>query len=138
MVYRSGYWGPAFLNPFFIKDTSVPVYFAYPDDSVGGDLYLRGTNMVEDDTIRVFYYRTAKTGDSVRVLYHARAAKMDSLADTTDFPSEMEPFVLDEAVNYYYEALRAFNVQQALYQQSRIDLGIIKSYKEPGVEDAKK
>lgn len=132
MVDRGGFWFQAIENPYLAVDTGVPSYFAVPDDSVGGTFYFRAKNMVPNDTIRVFYWRTAKSGDSVRVLYYARADWMDDLTDTTQYPPENEPFVVEEAVKYYYQALRAFNVEQTLFQQSRIDMGVLKEFNNPG------
>lgn len=132
MVYRTGLWLEAFQNPYFAIDSGAPSYFTVPDDSVGGTLYFRSKHMIYGDTVRVFYWRTAKTGDSIRVLYFARAEWMDDLSDTTEYPPENEPFVIEEAVKYYYQALRAFNVVQALFQQSRIDMGILKEFNNPG------
>lgn len=132
MLWTQEQWITIEPNLYFMVDKATPTYFTTIDDSISGYLYFKSTGAIDGDTIRLFYFRTATTGDSVRVLYYGRAPLLSADTSTSVVPENLIPYVVDEAVNYYLRALRAFNQSGAVFEQSRIDLGTypVKEYLE--------
>lgn len=112
LVKKNTEWVRSFPNPFFILDTNVYQYFVGWKDQDSARLYLKGDNLLNDDTVRVFYL--------------ARAVDMDTGGAVCTVPGDLIPYVIDEAVQYYERYKRRFDVAGQVYQQSRTDMGIIK------------
>jgi len=111
VVNRANYWEPALPNPFFLRDTNVTNWYVAFDSVHEARLYIR---------------TKLGAGDTIRVTYRALAEKLDSLADTSDVPVELQGEIVDEAILMYLTAKANYSAEQALWQQRRIDEGIIK------------
>jgi len=112
MVREENQWVAAIPNPNFFVDTGSYTFFTAqkkPDTSL---LYLRGSGFKEGDTIRIFYRKPL--------------ASMDTLTDTCEVAADLQIFVLEEAESYFEKATKNYAAWQALFQQIRIDMGLIK------------
>jgi len=104
-------WTKVFNNPFFMVDTTVYQYYiswSHPDSA---KIYFKG-DFWEGDTIRVSY-----TGD---------AADLDTLTDTCEVPTDLQTFIIEEAIANYERAKRNHQVQWQTQTQVRRDMGILK------------
>ena len=130
VISEGGMFQESVLNPFFFADTNVNSYFDYKRDDDSSWLYFKGGSVADDDTIRVFYQRTAIDGDSIRVLYYGSATDMVAVSDTTDITEDMEVFIIDEMIAYYELYLDDFQAYLNLIQMNRQDMGIEKGVRE--------
>lgn len=137
-------WSQALENPYFSKDTTATTYFIdYPNPDTAwmyfesqevtdGDtirVWYDGLSMANNDTIRIFYNRMIVSGDSVKVVYFATPGSLDD--DSTTFRIDYDPFIIEEAMLYYEQAKQNFQASQAIWQQIRIDLGLLRPQGEP-------
>jgi hypothetical protein len=110
MVYNGGMWHTVLRNQNFAED-SRKFQYSVGWDSVGeARIYLKGM-FIEDDTVRVFY--------------RAKPNALDSVTDTIEVDTDMEVYVVEEAVAMFEQASRAHDIQMALQVQTRRDLGLI-------------
>lgn len=126
MVYTGEQWETVILNPYFTVDTSSYQYFVGRANKDTAWLYLRATgNLVDGDTVRVFYTAGVTAGDSVKIVYYAAPEHMTSSTEC-DLPDDLEVFVVEEAIGMYEQARKNAAAQQATYQGVRMDLGLYK------------
>ncbi len=125
MVRSNEEWIGAALNELFITDTFTYSYFHYRSHQ-GSQLYFKSSLLYDDDTIRVFYTRMAEDGDTLRVSYSARAETMAGLNDSCDAPEDLDGLIIEEALSFYEQAKRRHDLKSALWQQIRIDMGVLK------------
>lgn len=126
-IWASGSWQPVMHNPFFMIDTTAYQYDIAWFASDSALLMMKAGNTLSDgDTIRVHYMAGAATGDSLIVAYSAAATAMTATDSECDLADDLEVFVIDEAATYYYQAKGNLSGHQAVYQESRTDLGLYK------------
>ena len=120
-------WEPVRQNPMFAKDVGprqFDVHFKARDTAL---LYLRGI-FQDDDTVRVFYQKTLQIGDTVRVEYVGIPTDMANGGIECEVPDDLEEFVVEEAIGYYFTYKQNEAASQAWWQKVRIDMGVL----EPG------
>ncbi len=130
LVLSEGIWERALLNPYFVIDTTANSYFNIKQSNDTNYFYVKPGPMVDEDTIRIVYYRTILDGDSLRTLYFAGVADLVALTDTLPIALEMDGFIIDEALSYYEQFLKDIQAAQAIKQDNRSDMGIEKGVRE--------
>ena len=123
MIRSSGIWKPAIENPMFMVDTNVTQYWIAWGHVDSAFMYLRTDDLYDGDTVSVFYLAGPVTGDSLRISYYAQPPLMDGTDSTCVLDDDLEGFVLEEAMNYYYEAIRDYQGAAQMRQNVRQDLG---------------
>ena len=125
MVRSNGKWGDltVMLNPLFLEDNDVVSYFVGQTHIDTASLYVRTKDLVEDDTMRVFYLAGPVAGDSVRISYFSQFTPMSADSVECLIDDDMEGFVIEEAVRYYFDAIRNWNGSQIMQQDVRQDIG---------------
>lgn len=108
---EAGNWAGFVRNEGFIIDTTVYEYYIRWDSATAARLYIKGDNMVEDDTIRVSY-----VGD---------ANDLTATTDTCEVPTDLQTFIIEEAIANYYRSKKNFTAQQQTQNQTRLDIGLI-------------
>ena len=79
----------------------------------------------DDDTIRVIYQGALRDGDTLRVEYLAAATSMGTDTNAIcQVPTDLQGFIVEEALGYYYGYLRMFQQQALIWQWVRIDMGV--------------
>lgn len=123
-----GDWKPVVENPGFRLDTRETTE-AYATYDIGwahvdtAHLYLKSTDLVDgEDTLFVSYLAGPVTGDSLRISYYAQPPLMTATDSTCVLDDDLEGFVLEEAMNYYYEAIRDYQGSAQMRQNVRQDL----------------
>lgn len=113
MVKNNNFWYRTVPNPYFLRDTNITSWFVGWSDPATARLYMRGGTLADGDTVRVFYRSTASS--------------LDTTTDTCEVPTDEQVHIIDEAILMYQEAKQNFQAQQALWQQLRIDEGVLKT-----------
>jgi hypothetical protein len=125
-VTATSRWWPIFENVGFNKDTTAKngfVFEKHPDTN----LYLfKGTLAVDEDTIRIAYMRSIDSGDTIEVQYYGTAIPLDSAGATSEVPSNLEGFLLQEMYYYYLRSLKEYNAGNSEWEKLRIDMGLLK------------
>ena len=117
-------WEPVRQNPMFAKDVGprqFDVHFKARDTAL---LYLRGI-FQDDDTVRVFYQKTLQIGDTVRVEYVGIPTDMANGGIECEVPDDLEEFVVEEAIGYYFTYKNDHTTAQIWWQKVRIDMGVL-------------
>lgn len=123
-----GDWKPVVGNPGFKLDTremteayaTYHLAWAHVDTAF---LYVKSTDLVDgEDTLFVEYLAGPVTGDSIIISYYAQPPLMTSTDSTCVLDDDLEGFVLEEAMNYYYEAIRDYQGAAQMRQNVRQDL----------------
>ena len=119
-------WFGIIENIGFQKDSILKegyVFERHPDTA----LYFYKDNYAhEDDTIRVVYIRTMTTGDTLEVQFFGMATALVALSDSLEVPLNLEPFIIDEAIIYYHDALRDHPTAKSKWEILRTDMGLLK------------
>lgn len=107
-------WWPVLHNPDFAVDVEEFHYFIRWDTVDSPRLYLQANivEFVEEDTIRV--------------IYKAEANDLDATTDTCEVTSDLQTFIIEEAIALHERSKRNFTGQQQIQTQTRVDIGIIK------------
>jgi hypothetical protein len=106
-------WTVLFENYQFKLDTNVFQYYIewhHPDSAF---IYFKnpvGSNEIEID-------------DTVRIYYDARTTDLSSLTDTINIPGQLEPFIIEEMLAYYEQAMKNYQALQLIWQMARTDMG---------------
>jgi len=119
-------WHAIYENIGFQKDTTVKngyVFEKTPDTAL---YYYKDNYALEGDTIRIVYIRTMKAGDTIEVEYYAESTPLVDLTDTLDVPLNLEPYIIEEAIIYYHEALKNYVTAKSDWEKLRMDMGILK------------
>ena len=124
IIKTSGDWQPILANPNFAKDTNVATYDIQYDSAKFAVLYVKYSDIFEGDTIKIFYQRMIKPGDTIRVDYLGIAASMDSNAATCEVPENLQNFIVEEAFALYYFAQKRFQEGNLIRAGIRRDMGI--------------
>lgn len=117
-------WEPAVPNPMFAKDLGprqFDVHFKARDTAL---LYLRGT-FQDDDTVRVFYQKTLQANDTIRVEYVGIPTDMALSSTDCAVPDDLEEFLVEEAIGYYFTYKNDEVKAQAWWQKVRLDMGVL-------------
>lgn len=105
-------WIGAILNEGFIIDTIVYQYYARWDSVGYMRMYIKSQAFVKDDTIRVSYQ-----GD---------ANDLTATTDTCEVETDLQTFIIEEAIANYYRSRQNFTAQQQTQNQTRLDIGLVK------------
>lgn len=123
MIVRSnGEWTQAIEIPLFSVDTNYTSYFVAQPHVDTNLLYVRTQDLVDDDTMRVFYWAGPISGDSVRISYYTQFVPMSADSVECLLDDNLENLAVEEAVRYYYDALRNETGSQLMLQSTRSDL----------------
>ena len=127
VLISENFYTMPFPNSYFLVDTNVNSYFDFKNENDTSWLYYKpgtgGSTTDEDDTIRVFYERTAIDGDSIRVLYYAGVTDLvSSGSGETELTEDMETFIIDEMIAYYEFYLDDPQAYLNLIQLNRSDM----------------
>jgi hypothetical protein len=104
-------WYQVAMNQNFATETDLFQFFiawANPDTA---EIYLKGKQFYDGMTVRVFYLATA--------------ASLDTVTDTCEVPDDLEVYIIEEAMSFYRQAMTDYGTAQAIYQQVRLDLGVL-------------
>ena len=104
-------WEAVLLNVNFQSDIdrfSYQIKFHTTDTA---HLYIQGRDIYAGDTIRVFYNGTA--------------TRLTLDTTTCDVSRDLQVRIIEEAIIMYEEAKRSWTSQQLLWQQLRIDMGVV-------------
>lgn len=104
-------WTKVFNNPFFMIDTTVYQYY------IGWS---------HPDSARIYFKGAFWKGDTIRVSYIGDAADLDSLTAVCEVPTDLQTFIIEEAIANYERAKRNHQVQRQTQIQVRMDMGILK------------
>ena len=125
IIMWAGGWEPVTPNPFFMRNDAgtrqYDIHYRSRDTAL---LYLRGT-FADEDTVRVFYQRTLQASDTVRVEYVGIPFDMVRGDSTCHVPDDLEEFLVEEAMGYYYTYKQNEAAAQAWWQKVRIDMGVL-------------
>lgn len=105
-------WAGVIKNENLFKDTGTYTYDIWFKNVDSGRLYLSGTLLKNLDTVRVFYF--------------AKPTPMTLGSDECSLSSDDETLVIDEMIAMYLEYKTAYQVMQAVQQQTRQDMGLPK------------
>jgi hypothetical protein len=124
----SGQWEPVQFSPLFGGDGTrlCDIHWKARDSAL---LYLRG-NFAEGDSVRIFYQKTLDTNDTVRVEYVSIPSDMLTADSVCHVPDDLEGFVIEEALGYYFAFKQDFQNSQATWERVRIDMGLIQPRKQ--------
>ena len=123
MIVRSnGEWTQAIEIPLFSVDTNYTSYFVAQPQIDTNLLYVRTEDLVDGDTMRVFYWAGPVAGDSVRISYYTQFVPMSEDSVECLLDDNLENLAVEEAVRYYYDALRNETGAQLMLQSTRSDL----------------
>lgn len=111
-VYTSGEWEGAIPVPFFVHDSATYMFFVEWRATDTAEIYLRGSDFTDDQLVRVFYAATAPN--------------MDSLNDTCMIAKDDRVYLIEEALGMYEAAKRSNSTYQQHWQNTRLDIGVIK------------
>ncbi len=125
MLRKGGKWEPVFLNLGFMSDTNAYNYTIFQENTNIAHIYIKGDDLWDNDTIRVFYRRTLQDNDTLRVDYVGTASEMLTPAAICQVPDELHNFIIDEAISYYMWAQKRFQEAALLQQRIRVDMGIV-------------
>lgn len=103
---------PLWNNPGFKKDTTLNQYFIGWKDEDTAKLYIRGTYLVDDDLLRIFYLGTA--------------ADMAYDTSTCEVPDNLQGYIIEEAFSYYIRSQKRFQEASLIQSLIRQDMGIVK------------
>lgn len=104
-------WTKVFNNPFFMIDTTVYQYYI---------------SWSHPDSARIYFKGDFWEGDTIRVSYTGDASDLDTLTDTCEVPTDLQAFIIEEAIANYYRSRKNFTAQQQSQNQTRLDMGLIK------------
>lgn len=130
LVRTSQKWEPVMHNDGFKEDVASFTYMIRPTSVNRSRLYLRGDDFYDGDTIRVFgnlppRALTLTQGDTILVSYNGKAPALDQLTDSCYVSSELQGMIVEEALVYWEQSKAFYQNMQALWQQLRIDMGVI-------------
>lgn len=105
-------------------DTLLVEYMSGPvhGDSIMFSYYIRTDNLYTAAPISVSYLAGPVTGDSLRISYYAQPPLMTATDSTCVLDDDLEGMVLEEAMGYYYKAIREDQGASQMWQQVRQDL----------------
>lgn len=111
-VAEGSNWAGFIRNEGFIIDTTVYEYYIRWDSATTPRLYIKG------DAIN--------SGDTLRVSYVGDANDLTATTDTCEVPTDLQTFIIEEAIANYYRSRQNFTAQQQTQNQTRLDMGLIK------------
>jgi len=130
---RSGArWKAMAQNPGFLIDTNVTSYFVAQSEVDSADLYVQsGQFMNDNDTIRVFYLRSPSPSVvagtwAVKFIYAGWPSEMTTDSTECELADGLEVFVVETATEYYLRYLKDYQRAQLVWQQVRMDMGVLK------------
>lgn len=112
MYKKNNQWLGMFENPGFKKDTITASFFVEWDTQDSARIYVKGSYLENEDSVRVFYL--------------GRATWMDSTAAVCEVPGDLFPLMIEQALMYYEISNKRIDIESAIYQQTRTDMGIYK------------
>ena len=109
LVWNETQWFNVIDNQGFMHDTNSYQYFQDWKTTEAPEIYLKGNLFFEGQTVRVFYsgVPTAMTKDT----------------STCQVQSDMQGFVIDEAISYWLFSRLDMAAWQAMWQSVRADMG---------------
>lgn len=121
-------WSRIFPNPGLMIDTNI---VSYTIDWLNRDTALfmisRDVQRLGAlDSIAVFYERTLQSGDTVRVLFHSIAQDMPTGLTECQLPDDLEEFLVEEAMGYYFQYMGDNVRARSIWEQVRADLGFMR------------
>lgn len=116
-----------FPNPSFLIDTNIVSYSIHWKNRDTALFYLsQNAELKTLDSISIFYQRTLESGDTVRILYSGIPTEMALSTTECQLPDDLEEFVVEEAIGYYFTYKMNEPIAQAWWQKVRIDMGILR------------
>ena len=125
MAYTQLQWRPVYTNPFFQLDTNVSTYDIRWKHRDTAKLYLRGQDLLDGDTVRVFYRKTLETGDTIKVEYRT-IVPTQIMNVESPIPDDLENFIIEEAMGYYFLWRKEPATAARIWEQVRIDMGVVR------------
>lgn len=104
-------WEAVVENPGFAADTDQAAFFVKRKNKDTTLFYIKNVT-IPNQTIRLFY--------------RGVATPFTAVTDTVGYQSDRESFVITEAYTYYLESERFFQEAQAVRQQLRQDMGVMR------------
>jgi hypothetical protein len=111
MVRTGSMWEGVVKNPTFNIDTDRFSYDTKFHTSDSARLYLEGRDLYDGDTVRVFY--------------NGSAARLTAVGDSCEVARDLHVRIIEEAITMCEQAKRAWASQKLLWEQLRLDLGVI-------------
>lgn len=105
-------WAGLIRNEGFIIDTNVYEYFIRWDSVTAPRLYIKSDAIGDNDTLRVSY-----VGDAI---------DLTATTDSCEVPTDLQAFIIEEAIANYYRSRQNFTAQQQTQNQTRLDMGLLK------------
>ena len=96
-------------NEGFLIDTTVYEYYIRWDSATSQRIYVSGD---------------LESGDTIRVSYLGDANDLTATTDTCEVPTDLQTFIIEEAIANYYRSKQFFRAQQQIQNQVRTDMGI--------------
>lgn len=116
-----------FPNLHFLIDTNIVSYSIHWKNRDTALFYLsQNAELKTLDSVSVFYQRTLQSGDTVRILYSGIPTVMTNSTIECQLPNDLEEFVIEEAIGYYFTYKMNEAIAQAWWQKVRIDMGVLR------------
>jgi hypothetical protein len=130
LTHTGDWWTPMMYNQGFVIDTLTNYYSIHRVGGSSGQLetyfYYQAPYLSDGDTIRIFYRRTAfYLIDKLRVCFSMVPTVMTGNSTECDVADDLEHFIIEEAIGYYFQALRMYGEASRVWQQVRMDMGLI-------------
>lgn len=112
MVKKTGYpWQHMRNNPLFAIDTISYQFFVKWADTGQAQIYVKGAMLTSGDVIRVFYF--------------GAASELTSTSSPVNVRRDLHPYIVEEALSFYFGAIKQAQVHQEIWTETRTDLGVI-------------
>ena len=108
---EAGEWAGFVRNEGYIIDTTVYEYYIRWDSATAPRVYVSGD---------------LELGDTIRVSYLGDANDLTATTDTCEVPTDLQAFIIEEAIANYYRSKQNFSAQQQTQNQTRLDMGLVK------------
>ena len=125
-------WSHIFSNPGFMIDTNIVAYSINWFTRDTAFIFIRQDliQLAPGDTLAVFYRRSLRAGDTIRVLFHSIPTEMSTPSTECQLPDDLEEFVVEEAIGYYFRYKNDEIKAQSVWEQVRLDMGVLKERKQ--------
>ena len=104
-------WTGFVRNEGFIIDTTAYEYYIRWDSATAQRIYVSGD---------------LENGDTIRVSYLGDANDLTDTTDTCEVPTDLQTFIIEEAIANYYRSRQNFSAQQQTQNQTRLDMGLVR------------
>lgn len=108
---EAGNWIGFVRNEGFVIDTTVYQFYVRWDSVTAPRVYVSGD---------------LETGDTIRVSYLGDAVDLTATTDSCEVPTNLQTFIIEEAIASYYRSKQNFSAQQQTQDQTRLDIGLVK------------